>query len=98
MDLDRARFQALRDNYPALVPKIQEALFSLLAPSLLEPSWEGPNPASPTDLWLMLTLDGIFINPDRAELLFGFSGDVWPDVMFSVSVDGMLVKPIALDD
>lgn len=54
---------------------------------------------SPDVLWSMLELNAIHLRSDgRLELLFGFSGDFWPDGMFIIEVVGSTVRALSLDD
>lgn len=64
-----------------------------------QPHWEGTAPLSPDVLWSMLELNAIHLRSDgRLELLFGFSGDFWPDGMFIIEVVGSTVRALSLDD
>jgi hypothetical protein len=82
-----------------LVPSLKVELFKLLEPGLRRPEWEGPNPGSADGLWSMLRLEAVSVVPEKPlELLFAFRGDVWPDAMFRIAVDGTHVEGLSLDD
>lgn len=50
-------------------------------------------------LWRMLRLEVVYIFPRKPlQLLFAFRGDVWPDAIFNVAVDGTHVEGLSLDD
>jgi hypothetical protein len=94
---DRTAFLAVREKYGDLLPLIGEALFELWGKP--DASWEGPNPSSSQELLALLELDCVFVKSSgRVELLYGFAGDVWPDAMLTVAVEGGRVKPVSFDD
>jgi hypothetical protein len=96
---DRDAYQSLCENYSGLLPAIRQSLFELWGPVPPEANWDGPRPSSPQELFDMLELGSLFIEPNgRVELLFAFAGDTWPDGMFTVAVQGNAVEPIAFDD
>jgi hypothetical protein len=96
---DRAVFKALIDNYSAIAPHLQQALFALWEPHLRDPFWEQSWPTTPKALWQMLELSSLAIGAKgKVHLLFAFGGEVWPDAMFTVEVEGTQVTPLSLDD
>lgn len=96
---DREVVARLLSRYPSLVPALRDALFLLWNPMLALPDWEGPRAATPDALWSIVQLNCILLPPTGpAELLFAFRGDVWPDAMFTVAIDGDSVTGISLDD
>jgi hypothetical protein len=95
----RRIFEELVSQFPITARSISTALFDLYRPYLELDNWEGPKADSPQSLREMLGLDCITIlKNDPPELLFGFLGDVWPDAMFTVSIDNGHARPISLDD
>ena len=96
---DRQLFTEFVASYPRLVPTLSSELFRLLDSAVRVPGWEGPSPRTADELWQMLRLESLRIQPGRPlELLFAFRGDVWPDAMFTVAVQGMDVRGVSLDD
>ncbi len=96
---DRRVFTEFIARYSGLVPGLGSELFKLLEPSVRIPGWEGPSPRTADELWPMVRLESLHISPERPlELLFSFRGDVWPDAMFNVAVDGTNVRGLSLDD
>lgn len=90
---------ACLDNYSALSTRLSGALFSLWQPNLAEPLWEDEWPTSPEMLWSQLQLDGIEVKrSNEIVLLYAFKGEIWPDAIFSVQVNGADVRPLHLDD
>ena len=98
-DEDRRVFADFVASYSRLVPSLASELFKLLEPSLRIPSWKGPSPRTSEELWNMVRLESLYFSSGRPlELLFAFRGDVWPDAMFNVAVDGTNVTGLSLDD
>lgn len=96
---DREVFAEFVADYSRLVPALSSELFKLLDPSARTPGWDGPSPRTADELWRMLRLESLHIQPGRPlELLFAFRGDVWPDAMFTVAVAGTDVRGLSLDD
>jgi len=96
---DRRVFTEFVANYSRLVSPLASELFKLLEPSLHSPGSVGPKSQTPNELWNMVRLESLYLVPGRPlELLFAFRGDVWPDAMFSVAVDGTTVSGLSLDD
>jgi hypothetical protein len=98
-DADRTAMSALRGRYAALLPALADVLFSLWEPGANEPMWEKSWPTTHDELWSMLQLEGASIRKTGSvELLFSFKGEVWPDAMFNVEVNGAHVRALSLDD
>jgi hypothetical protein len=96
---DRAAYSAFVENYPALTSKLRAGLFELWRPGLASGLWEEQWPTTAETLWAMLELSSLCIPPGgKLELLYAFGGDVWPDAMFILCVEGKQVVPVALDD
>ncbi len=95
---DQRVFTDFLANYSRLVPTLALALFKLLESTLRTPDWDGPRPLTPEELWTMVRLEGVFLTPGQPlELLFAFRGDLSPDAVFNVAVEGMDVKGSWLD-
>lgn len=96
---DRQAFSEFVARFPQLVPALSSELFELLEPSTRIPGWEGPTPETAEELWKMVRLESLHISTGRPlELLFAFRGEVWPDAMFTVTVDAANVRGVSLDD
>jgi hypothetical protein len=96
---DRAAYSAFVESYPALTSELQAGLFELWRTGIAEPLWEEQWPTTAEALWLMLELSSLSIQPGgKLELLYAFGGDVWPDAVFTLLVEGKQVIPVALDD
>ncbi len=92
-------FETLCDDYRMLMPDLQGALYTLWKPH--ENSIELPPPgiATSLDLWARLDVQGMVIEAGgRIELLYGFSGEGWPDGVFIVAVTGDVVEGISYDE
>jgi len=96
---DRKVFTEFVASYSRLVPALSSELFTLLDPTVRIPGWEGPRPRTADQLWRMVRLESLHIQPGRPlELMFAFRDDVWPDAMFNVAVEGRDVRGLSLDD
>jgi hypothetical protein len=96
---DRAAYSAFVDNYPALRSELRDGLFELWRPGIGDALWEEQWPTTAEALWAMIELSSLCIQPGgKLELLYAFGGDVWPDAMFTLRVEGKQVIPVALDD
>ena len=86
-------------NYSELSAPLRHALFALWRTYLDEPLLEKDYPTSPEKLWTQLQLEGIEVQRSgKIVLVYAFKGEVWPDVVFSVQVEGTEVRPLHLDD
>ncbi|MFP8779819.1 hypothetical protein [Hydrogenophaga sp. RWCD_12] len=86
-------------NYASLSAPLSRALFSLWQPYLDEPLWGDECPTSPEMLWAQLQLEGVEVQRScEIVLVYAFKGEVWPEAVFSVQVDGTDVKPLSLED
>jgi hypothetical protein len=98
-EADRAAVVAVLRGYQELVPELKVALFQLWQPYIEEPLWDGSWPATAQALWAMLQLEGATVRRSGAvDLLYAFKGDVWPDAVFNVQVNGGSVVPLFVDD
>lgn len=96
---DGVAFKEFLASYSALAPKLSSALFALWEPGHSEPLWEESWPSTEQELWRILELNSLEIQPGgKLELLYAFKGDVWPDAMFTLAVQGSQVRPLSLDD
>jgi len=93
--VDRATFQALARDYPALRSGLQEALHQLWDANQSRPGRQSANFGGALDLWSRITLQGVGLYPDgHAELVYGFDDPSYPDGAFIVSVRGRWVEPV----
>jgi hypothetical protein len=96
---DRKVFTEFVASYPLLVPALSSELFKLMDPAVRTQGWEGPSPRTENELWRMVRLEVLHIQPGRPlEVMFAFRDDIWPDAMFNVAVDGGNVRGLSLDD
>ena len=99
MPEDGATYSEFLANYASIEASLRSALFSLWEPGLAEPLWERSWPTTEEELWRMLKLSSLEVQPDgKLQLLYAFKGEVWPDAMFTIEVQGAQVRPLALDD
>jgi hypothetical protein len=96
---DRKVFTEFVASYSLLVPALSSELFKLLDPTVRTPDWEGPSPRTADELWRMVRLEALHIQPGRPlELMFAFRDDIWPDAIFNLAVEGRDVRGLSLDD
>lgn len=99
VEIDSSSLMKFLDNYAEMTDSLRLALFELFKPYLPDPLWKDNWPTSAEALWDILQLEEIELKPTgELGLSYAFIGDIWPDAMFSLLVDGAPVNPMALDD
>lgn len=91
---DRATFEALARDYPALRAGLEAALHRLW--NTARDSLEAPPDISGSlELWSRMEVQGVALRADgRADLIYGFAGDSPVEGAFVVSVRGHEVTPV----
>ena len=91
---DRAAFEGLRRDYPALRAGLEDALYRLW--NTARESIEAPPEISGSlELWSRLEVQGVALRADGGvDLIYGFAGDSPVEGAFIVSVRGHEVTPV----
>ena len=93
--VDRAVFEELQRNYPAMRSSLQGALHDLWSAVPGASGSEFPGVGSSLDLWAKLQLQGLGLHPDgHVELIYGFTDESLPEGAFIVSAHGTDVEPL----
>jgi hypothetical protein len=93
--LDRATFQALARDYPALRTGLQDALHQLWSTARSQAEPEATDFGGSLELWSRISLQGMGLHPDgHAELIYGLEDSSRFEGAFIVSVRGLEVKPL----
>ena len=92
---DRATFQALARDYPALRTELESALHQLWSTARSTAQVEPADFDGSLGLWSRMALQGVGLHPDgHAELIYGLDEASGIDGAFIVSVRGLEVRPL----
>jgi len=97
--VDRAVFEELQRNYPAMRSALQGALHDLWStvPGANGPDF--PGIGSSLDLWAKLQLQGVSLHPDgHVELIYGFADESLSEGAFIVAAHGTDIEPLEYVD